>query len=152
MKIYLVPNFDKEKTKDVFVNTTSILSQLDCEIIVSDKSIIGDNYIFMNENEAFYNCDVVIVIGGDGTIIHTAKKAAVYNKSVLGINCGRVGFLAGLEPENLSMLNRLIDGNYKVESRNILKASGNVMRIAVFFACKTRISTMIALFSVLLTR
>lgn len=123
MKIYLVPNFIKEKTKYVFKKCTEILLNLSCELIVSDQTILSDDYIYMKENDAFYNCDIVIVIGGDGTIIHTAKKASVYNKAVLGINCGKVGFLAGLEIDNLSRLNCLIEGDYKIESRNILKAS-----------------------------
>lgn len=123
MKIYLVPNFEKEKTKDVFDKTSKILLELNAQIIISDNSIQDDSYIYYDENDAFYNCDYVIVIGGDGTIIHTAKKAAIYNKAVLGINCGRVGYLAGLELDDLSKLSNLFDGKFKVESRNILKAT-----------------------------
>lgn len=123
MKIYLVPNFEKNKTKEVFDKASQILLNLGAEIIVSDESISNSQYIFLNENEAFYTCDYVVVIGGDGTIIHTAKKSAVYNKAVLGINCGRVGYLAGLEPENLEKLSHLLEGKCKIEARNILKAS-----------------------------
>ena len=123
MKIYLVPNFEKNKTKEVFDKASQILLNLGAEVIVSDASISNSQYIFLNENEAFYMCDYVVVIGGDGTIIHTAKKSAVYNKAVLGINCGRVGYLAGLEPENLEKISHLLEGKYKIEARNILKAS-----------------------------
>ena len=123
MKIYLVPNFEKEKTKEIFFETTKILIDLGVEIFVSDKSIANNDYILLNENEAFYDCDYVVVIGGDGTIIHTAKKAAVYNKAVLGINCGRVGYLAGLEPQNIDKLSCFVNKEFKIESRNILKAT-----------------------------
>ena len=125
MKIYLVPNFNKEKTKEVFDKVTDILLSEGCEILISDITQQNSNYIYLSEAEALFNCDYVLVIGGDGTIIHTAKKAAIYNKSVLGINCGRVGYLAGLEIKNLDKILCLFSGEFKIESRNILNASFN---------------------------
>ncbi len=65
--------------------------------------------------------DVVLVVGGDGTIMHAAKQAAVYNKPVLGINAGRLGFLAGLEPEESHLLKNLVSGEYEVEQRMLLQ-------------------------------
>ena len=125
MKIYLVPNFNKEKTKEVFDKVTDILLSAGCEILISDITQKNSNYIYLSEAEALFNCDYILVIGGDGTIIHTAKKAAIYNKSVLGINCGRVGYLAGLEIKNLDKILCLLSGEFKIESRNILNASFN---------------------------
>ncbi len=65
-------------------------------------------------------CDLAIAIGGDGTIIHTAKCAAAFGKPVLGINSGRLGFTAGLERTELHDLSRLIDGQYDTEERMLL--------------------------------
>lgn len=65
-------------------------------------------------------CDVVIALGGDGTIIHCAKRAAAYGKPVLGINSGRLGFMAGLELNELDQLGRLLSGEYEVEHRMLL--------------------------------
>ncbi len=123
MKIYIVPNFNKSNTKSVFERAYNILKENGVQIIISENIDYVDGYLFLPEKEAFYECDVVIVIGGDGTLIHTAKKAAIYKKSVLGINCGRVGYLSGLEPENLDKLTKLISGEYKTEIRMILSAS-----------------------------
>ena len=67
--------------------------------------------------------DVLIAVGGDGTIIHTAKKAAAYHKPVLGINAGRVGYMAGLELEEIPLLARLFSGDYVVERRMMLEAT-----------------------------
>ena len=67
--------------------------------------------------------DVVVALGGDGTMIHTAKRAAAYGKAVLGINCGRLGFMAGIERHELEHLKRLLDGQYTVEKRMMLDVS-----------------------------
>ena len=67
--------------------------------------------------------DVVIAVGGDGTILHAAKQAAMQNKPVLGINSGTVGFMAGLEPHELHRLSGLIDGRYEIDCRRMLKVN-----------------------------
>lgn len=64
--------------------------------------------------------DVLVVLGGDGSIIHGAKKAAACGVPVLGINGGTVGFIAGLEMHQLDRLPRLLEGRYTVESRMML--------------------------------
>lgn len=66
--------------------------------------------------------DVVVALGGDGTIIHTAKTAPpACNRAVLGVNCGHLGFMAGLEADELEHLSALIDGKYSVEERMLLR-------------------------------
>ena len=64
--------------------------------------------------------DFVTVVGGDGTIVHAAKQAAEYNIPVLGINSGRVGFLAGLEPEEAHLIAQIAKGEYQVDTRMLL--------------------------------
>lgn len=64
-----------------------------------------------------------MTIGGDGTIIHAAKHAANFEKPLLGINMGRLGFVAELEPNELPMLERLFSGDYNVEKRQMLKVT-----------------------------
>lgn len=66
------------------------------------------------------SCDAVIALGGDGTILHCAKYAAAFGKPVLGINSGRLGFMAGLELNELDELDRLLSGDYTVEQRMLL--------------------------------
>lgn len=75
--------------------------------------------------EDFYQglaaCDIVVAVGGDGTIIHAAKHAAMAGKPVLGINVGRLGFVAGLEADELEKLEGLVTGKYAVENRMLLQ-------------------------------
>lgn len=73
------------------------------------------------DSEIFGKCDIVIAVGGDGSIIRAAKYASVHSKPVLGINAGNVAFMAGLEANELSLLKSLITGNYFVDNRMMLR-------------------------------
>lgn len=70
--------------------------------------------------EIFAVCDIAVTVGGDGTIIHAAKYAAKSDKPLIGVNVGRLGFAADLEIDDISMLTRLISGDYTVENRMLL--------------------------------
>lgn len=67
--------------------------------------------------------EVIVALGGDGTIMHTAKRAAAWDKPVLGINCGQLGFMAGLESGEWDQLDILTRGDYAVEERSLLSVS-----------------------------
>ena len=69
------------------------------------------------------NNDFVVVIGGDGTILKVAKAAALNNCPILGINAGRVGYLASVDSNDLLPIKRLVTGDYSVEIRTMIKAS-----------------------------
>lgn len=101
--------------KLISLNITPILLSEDKTIYDSQKIIYKSNHSQMAEA-----CDIVITVGGDGTIIHAAKHAAYANKPILGINFGRVGFVAAMEPEELNKLDNLITNNYICEKRMLL--------------------------------
>lgn len=64
--------------------------------------------------------ELIVAIGGDGTIMHAAKRAAALNLPVLGVNSGKLGFLAGLEVHETDCLNALFSGGYEIEERLLL--------------------------------
>lgn len=70
-------------------------------------------------DEAFF----VIAIGGDGTILHVGKCAAIHNVPVIGINAGTKGFLAVLEKQNANEVLKAIHGDYIEERRMMLDVS-----------------------------
>lgn len=72
---------------------------------------------FDSIEELIASCDIAITVGGDGTIIHAAKYSAKSDKPLIGVNVGRLGFAADVEPEEISKLVHLIDGNYSIEER-----------------------------------
>jgi len=65
--------------------------------------------------------DGLITLGGDGTIIRAARLAADKGVPILGVNMGRVGFLAETEPEHvIELLPSILEGRYRIEKRTML--------------------------------
>lgn len=127
MKIAVIPNLSK-KNADVY--TSKVIKKifsLNAEVLMlSDKQkFFNDRKIkyYSNIGNLIFNCDIVITIGGDGTIIHKAKHAARFSKPILGINLGKIGFVAGLEPTEIDKLEQLIKGEYTVERRMMLSVN-----------------------------
>lgn len=68
-------------------------------------------------------CDLVIVVGGDGSMLGAARALAQHNVPVLGINRGSLGFLTDILPEHLeSQISDVLAGNYTIEQRFLLEA------------------------------
>jgi NAD+ kinase len=70
--------------------------------------------------------DCLITLGGDGTIIRAARLVAGMGVPILGVNMGRVGFLAETEPTGvIALLPGIVGGQYRVEERTMLRATVN---------------------------
>ena len=67
--------------------------------------------------------ELIIAVGGDGTVLSAAQDAVRYGLPLLGVNMGRLGFLAELESSALERLNRLYTGEYTVISRMMLEVT-----------------------------
>jgi NAD+ kinase len=66
-------------------------------------------------------CDLIIVVGGDGTLLHTARELAPAAVPLLGINLGRMGFLVDISPDHLEeRLDRILAGEYHTDDRAML--------------------------------
>jgi NAD+ kinase len=69
-------------------------------------------------------CELVVVVGGDGTLLRAAELARGSSVAVLGINLGHVGFLAEAEADDLAtVINRVVDRDYAVEERTAVDVS-----------------------------
>ena len=73
--------------------------------------------------EHFSHLDAIVVLGGDGTMLRAAVPAAKVGVPVLGINLGRVGFLAEAPISKIfEALSKVLDGDYRIEKRMLLAA------------------------------
>ena len=79
--------------------------------------------LFQPKEQGLKNSDFIIAIGGDGTILHIAQDAVRYDVPVLGINAGRVGFLATIEREETELIAKIASGDYQIENRMLIEAS-----------------------------
>ena len=118
MKIALFPNLEREGTARLLPKIVNILKNAGAECYITTGSPVDlPQY---SEEELYVMCDVMITVGGDGTLIKHAKSASLYSKPCLGINTGRLGFLASVESEDLMILNDLVKENFVVEPRMML--------------------------------
>lgn len=67
------------------------------------------------------HCDLLIVVGGDGSLLHAAKIATAQSLPVLGVNRGRLGFLTDIYPHELRQIEAVLSGNYDEEQRFLLQ-------------------------------
>ena len=125
--IFLIPNLTKKRAYETSVEVIRKLLKLGIQVLMDcslKRQYESENEIFWGDTDNILrSCDMVLTIGGDGTIIHAARKAALLDKPILGINTGRLGFVAELEPNELDMLSRLADGDYSIEKRMMLKVT-----------------------------
>ncbi|MBE6530190.1 MAG: NAD(+)/NADH kinase [Ruminococcaceae bacterium] len=80
-----------------------------------------DSFQYLPMDALYEEADALIVLGGDGTILETARRASVCNKPILGVNLGRLGFMAELDLNELSYLPRLINDDFWIETRAMLR-------------------------------
>jgi len=109
------------------------------------------NIIFVNsETEAVRQSEIVIAVGGDGTLLHTAHLIKEVDRPVLGINSGKLGFMANIQPDMIHhTLEQIVAKNYKIDERRMLKATssgGNTYyALNEFLFTKKETSSMITL-------
>ena len=115
MNILVIYNPDSESGASVLSEVKDILNNSSIDLTVQQ-------FCKTKEPEIPKGTDIIIVIGGDGTIIKVAKAAARFDCPILGINAGHLGYLASLDRNDLSALKRLLDNDYTVESRCLIKA------------------------------
>ena len=128
-KIALIPNLTKNGAYSSSLDAMNILRRNNIEILMHKKLFehyrdIGVRF-YENDDSLIDAADMVLTIGGDGTIMHAARHASPLHKPLLGINMGRLGFVAGLEPNELDMLVKLRSGDYSIEKRMMLKVIHN---------------------------
>ena len=79
--------------------------------------------IVIDDEEAINAADVVISVGGDGTLLRAARLVVGKNKPILGINIGRLGFLANINQDKIeNALEYTTNGQYEIDKRQLLKA------------------------------
>ena len=113
------------RVEQTVLRAAALLRAAGAQVILAAGAVRADNGPeTLPEEQAFAAADLVVTVGGDGTILHTAKKCSRKGTPVLGINLGRTGFLATCEPEELEWkLEKLAKGEYGIEERALLQAS-----------------------------
>lgn len=128
-RVFIVTNFNIYDKANMAFAVASGLSELGIELytlsynkdkIARYRSRGELSFNFASPEEIYSLVDAVVILGGDGTILDAARRAAPYNIPVIGLNLGRLGYLAELETGELSELSSLISGDYRIEERSMI--------------------------------
>ena len=118
-----------ELVKDKLEHLLGYLNQKDFEVLLDesvDGLLSGQNNI-ISRDKLGSRCDIVITLGGDGTMLNAARSLADKDVPLIGINIGRLGFLADVSPDEIdTVLDDILSGKHIKEQRFLLEA--NVMR------------------------
>ena len=98
----LVERFLLEHGKEVYIESNSATMFGESASIPKTINEIGDC------------CDLVIAVGGDGNILSCAREMAPFGVPILGVNRGKLGFLADISPEDIDLIN-LVEDNEEVK-------------------------------------
>ena len=124
MTVYISPNPGKSSARELALRAAQILRSHGAAVLMNESwkqscNIAGVDYLPFDE--AMEKTDVILTIGGDGTILHVANMTLNYHKPILGVNLGRCGFLATCEVDELeTKLSAVARGQYSLDSRMLL--------------------------------
>lgn len=130
MKIAVYGQYYKENTDEIIEKMMGVFGQYGPEVVfeynfynvLSERNILRQSYpTFTNHEELNDGFNLFISIGGDGTMLRAATFVRNKNIPIVGINAGRLGFLATVQQENIENLLPLIfENKYKISPRSLL--------------------------------
>lgn len=129
IRFALITNFNIPEKANAAMAVVEKLNQLgECEILLSvyNKEKIAklrnfnERVTYVSADQLYKQADIIIVLGGDGTILESARRAAPCSKPILGFNLGRLGYMAELDMNETDKLSAIFSGEYKLEERSML--------------------------------
>lgn len=116
MQVWEMLDYLSKRNADVFIEETFYRNL--CRDLNGDLPVAG---VFEGNS---FETDYAISLGGDGTFLRAASKVGAKNIPIIGVNMGRLGFLANVLPgEVLEMLDEIYVGNFDIEERSVIKLS-----------------------------
>lgn len=129
LKIAIITNFNiSEKAKAAAAVAARLLEE-DCQVLIAsfnrDKLMRvhrhREEFCYLPIDNLYTDADIIVVLGGDGSILEAARRASQFGKPILGINLGRLGYMTELEMGELDLLHQLFTNDYRVETRSMLR-------------------------------
>lgn len=133
MKFAVIANPQKYSVKEPFIDLLNWSDKRDVQVFFSaelQELYDGNDHksavVTDDEESAIDEADTIVALGGDGTMLYTARLIKSIPKPILGVNTGRLGFMANTQKENLHQaLEYLLEENYRIEKRYLLEAEDN---------------------------
>lgn len=128
-KIALQTNFNISEKANCAVSVIEHLQRLGCEIYLAAHTRERVQRLvrnrrglrFVPQSALCRGTELLIVLGGDGSILEAARAAAPEGVPIVGVNLGRLGYMAEIEMDELNLLDKIVRGQYYVDERSMLK-------------------------------
>lgn len=125
-KVAILPNVEKDKGLETTKRLVHYLEKKGCEPQLSKRvAELAEMPQYAKEEEDLYHySDLLISLGGDGTLLGIGRRTARFEKPILGINLGTLGFLTAEEKTHAEVaIDKVLSGEYKLEKRMMLECS-----------------------------
>ncbi len=124
--IGLIGKFGDPSVADTLAQIANYLRRLNLRVLVDEASakFIPSNDLEVATRYAIgQECDLAIAMGGDGTLLNAARSLVDFQVPILGVNLGRLGFLADVSPAEIPVsLEEVLSGRFREEERSLLHA------------------------------
>ncbi len=120
MRALIIFNLSKTGAATLSAEIAKILKAAGITPCVFGENIIYAEKVGAEIVESPSICNYIITVGGDGTILRWGKVAADYDIPLLGVNLGRLGFMASVEREEIGKIPELLEGEHHISRRMML--------------------------------
>lgn len=124
--IGLFAKYNNTSISEAFEHLVKFLEKEGCNLFIEAKSnamLRAHHFPVLPKETIAEKCDLIIVVGGDGSLLNAARSVVRYQVPIVGINRGRLGFLADIRPHEIEKkLTPILKGNYTSEQRFLLSA------------------------------
>ena len=125
--IGLIGRLASESTKYSLQRLVTYLEKQKVAVLLDEETsavLPEANLPVATRSELAEKCDLIIVVGGDGSLLAAARAFAGYDVKILGINRGRLGFLTDISPEEIEYkVGEVLDGKYDSDLRTLLTST-----------------------------
>jgi len=122
-KVGVILRPSSPEIKEQFLQVKKSFEAKGIEVVLDNNSaqmvgLMGQSFELVCENS-----DVLVTLGGDGTLISAVRRSHDYNIPVFGIHAGKLGFLADIDLAELDeFIDKLVVGDYRIDKRAVLRA------------------------------
>ncbi len=125
MRFGLIANLNRSGAEDSIRTFVKWAQRNKQQVVFSDKlsKTVSGKHDFVKESRLPDRCDLVVSMGGDGTLLSTARTVGSRGTLLLGVNLGSFGFLTQISPQQmLPCLDRILKNDYEIQKRMVLEA------------------------------
>lgn len=135
---------ETEKLKHLFFKLKKLFEEKNIEVLIDATSAKAIGILGIEFEKMCKKSDFLVALGGDGTLISLARRSYKFNKPILGINAGKLGFLTDINPDNVDeFLDKFLKEEYRIDERMVIEVDENIYAFNDVVITKETFSSMI---------